>query len=60
MRTSTNPCIGVCQASENGQCLGCGRTRTERYQWYQLSEVEQREILSKADVKPLSVISDPR
>lgn len=59
MRTITNPCIGMCQVGGNGRCLGCGRTRIERYQWYQLSEVEQREVLLKADVEPLSELSDP-
>ncbi|WP_071816298.1 DUF1289 domain-containing protein [Vibrio orientalis] len=55
-----NPCIGLCQADNNGRCIGCGRTRQERYRWYQLSEVEQREILIRLDSESLSIIVEPR
>ncbi|MCG9724574.1 DUF1289 domain-containing protein [Vibrio brasiliensis] len=49
-----NPCIGYCQADSKGFCLGCGRSREERYLWYQLSEIEQREILQRICVQSLS------
>lgn len=55
-----NPCIGLCEADSNGFCIGCGRTRQERYQWYRLSEAEQREILLRLDSESLSMIVDPR
>jgi len=55
-----NPCIGLCRAGSHGRCLGCGRTRQERHQWYRLSDDEQREILMRLESEPLLVIVDPR
>lgn len=55
-----NPCIGVCEADCHGKCLGCGRTRQERFLWYRLSEREQREILNREGVEPLLLIDDSR
>jgi len=51
-----NPCIGHCQQDSKGLCLGCGRTREERYLWYQLTDIEQREILQRVCVQSLSLI----
>ncbi|MGY5537619.1 DUF1289 domain-containing protein [Vibrio brasiliensis] len=48
-----NPCIDYCQVDTKGFCLGCGRSREERYLWYQLTETEQREILLRVCVQSL-------
>ncbi|CAM2922978.1 MULTISPECIES: DUF1289 domain-containing protein [Vibrio oreintalis group] len=50
---SANPCVGLCESNINGVCIGCGRTREERYLWYQMSEIEQREILDRLSNEPL-------
>ncbi|RTZ15578.1 DUF1289 domain-containing protein [Vibrio aquaticus] len=55
-----NPCIGVCEADCHGKCLGCGRSRQERYLWYRLSEGEKREILNREGVEPLLPVGDAR
>lgn len=48
-----NPCVGLCQTNISGICIGCGRSREERYQWYQLSEYQRREILFRIEQEPL-------
>lgn len=40
-----NPCIGICQSSQKGYCLGCLRSREERTRWYSLSDNDRRAIL---------------
>ncbi|RUO32068.1 hypothetical protein CWE12_03510 [Aliidiomarina sedimenti] len=42
-----NPCIGVCESNSKGYCKGCLRSRSERFNWHQKSEQEQRLILNK-------------
>ncbi|WP_038174453.1 DUF1289 domain-containing protein [Vibrio pacinii] len=51
-----NPCIGVCQTNSSGMCIGCGRSREERYQWYKLPEHQRREILFRLEQEPLIAI----
>ena len=40
-----NPCIGVCQTDERGYCLGCFRSRQERFNWQKMTSTEQQEVL---------------
>lgn len=40
-----NPCIGVCEANQQGYCKGCLRNRQERQLWHTLCPEQQRHIL---------------
>lgn len=40
-----SPCINVCQSNEKGYCLGCFRTRDERFYWQQLNDTQKRTVL---------------
>ncbi|WQE04871.1 DUF1289 domain-containing protein [Moraxella canis] len=40
-----NPCIGVCQMNKKGYCIGCLRKRSERQNWYRLSDSDKHKIL---------------
>ncbi|MCC5856253.1 MAG: DUF1289 domain-containing protein [Idiomarina sp.] len=42
-----NPCIGVCEAGPRGYCIGCLRSRDERFEWHNKAEVEQAQILKR-------------
>ncbi|MFC7049570.1 DUF1289 domain-containing protein [Emcibacter nanhaiensis] len=53
-RTDT-PCISICQldATETW-CIGCGRLRTELFNWPEKSPQERAEIISRARQRLLS------
>ncbi|GGW66963.1 DUF1289 domain-containing protein [Alishewanella tabrizica] len=40
-----NPCIGVCQSNNRGYCLGCLRSRDERFNWHLKPDNERAHIL---------------
>jgi predicted Fe-S protein YdhL (DUF1289 family) len=40
-----NPCIGVCQSNSRGYCMGCLRSRDERFNWHQKPVEERARIL---------------
>lgn len=40
-----NPCINVCETGPRGYCIGCLRSREERFNWLKKSEVEKARIL---------------
>ncbi|TRW49542.1 DUF1289 domain-containing protein [Aliidiomarina halalkaliphila] len=40
-----NPCIGVCESGPRGYCLGCLRSREERFNWHDKPEAERSRIL---------------
>lgn len=40
-----SPCIGICQSDARGYCLGCFRSRDERFRWLGMSDEEKREVL---------------
>ncbi|WP_445497691.1 DUF1289 domain-containing protein [Photorhabdus sp. SF281] len=40
-----SPCRGICQANERGFCLGCYRSREERFNWIKMSGGQKREVL---------------
>lgn len=40
-----NPCIGVCQSNNRGYCLGCLRSRDERFNWHLKPVSERAHIL---------------
>ncbi|WP_024871049.1 DUF1289 domain-containing protein [Tolumonas lignilytica] len=40
-----SPCIGYCQTDNKGYCLGCFRSREERFNWLKYTPPQQREII---------------
>lgn len=40
-----SPCIGVCQSNNRGYCLGCLRSREERFNWHLKPVSERAHIL---------------
>ncbi len=40
-----SPCIRVCQTDSRGYCLGCFRSRDERFQWQQLSQSKKVDVI---------------
>jgi predicted Fe-S protein YdhL (DUF1289 family) len=42
-----SPCVGICQLSDKGQCLGCFRTRAERQTWTAVSSDEKQKIIKR-------------
>ncbi|MBU1308150.1 MAG: DUF1289 domain-containing protein [Gammaproteobacteria bacterium] len=40
-----NPCIGVCQSNSRGYCIGCLRSREERFNWHGKPVAERAHIL---------------
>ncbi len=42
-----SPCIGICQLSDKGQCLGCFRTREERQVWTSINSDEKQKIIKR-------------
>ncbi|WP_298771939.1 DUF1289 domain-containing protein [uncultured Shewanella sp.] len=43
--TIPSPCINVCQSDARGYCLGCFRSRDERFYWLDYSEHQKQLIL---------------
>jgi uncharacterized protein len=41
----TSPCIGVCQSDERGYCLGCYRSRQERFDWLKMTSAQQQDVM---------------
>lgn len=40
-----SPCIGVCQTNNRGYCLGCFRSRDERFNWQKMSDVDKKQVI---------------
>ncbi|AWH87402.1 DUF1289 domain-containing protein [Limnobaculum parvum] len=40
-----SPCRGVCQSDSRGYCLGCFRSRDERFKWMTFNDTEKRDVL---------------
>lgn len=40
-----SPCIGVCQSDSRGYCLGCLRSRDERFNWQRLSDAQKTDVI---------------
>lgn len=40
-----NPCKGLCQTNARGYCLGCFRSREERFQWQTFTDPQKRHVL---------------
>lgn len=40
-----SPCRNICQTDKRGYCLGCLRSRDERFYWNQLSGTDKLKVL---------------
>ncbi len=40
-----SPCIGLCENGPNGYCVGCFRSREERFGWSQLPNDTKRKVI---------------
>lgn len=40
-----NPCVNVCESDKRGYCLGCFRSRDERFNWTKFTPPEKRKVL---------------
>lgn len=40
-----SPCRGICQSDERGFCRGCMRSRDERFNWQNMSDVQKQDVL---------------
>lgn len=40
-----SPCIGRCEMNAQGYCVGCYRSRQERFNWSIMNQHEKRNIL---------------
>ncbi len=40
-----SPCCGICQADARGYCLGCMRSREERFNWNRFSDAQKRDVI---------------
>ncbi|NMH64865.1 DUF1289 domain-containing protein [Shewanella salipaludis] len=40
-----SPCIGVCQSDDRGYCLGCMRSRDERFNWQTFSDAQKYDVI---------------
>jgi len=41
-----SPCIGVCRL-ENEKCVGCGRTKSEIADWWDMTDNQKQQILDR-------------
>lgn len=42
-----SPCIRVCQTDSRGFCVGCLRSRDERFNWLNYSTEEKRAVIAR-------------
>ncbi|NEN75942.1 DUF1289 domain-containing protein [Pelistega sp. NLN82] len=53
-----SPCISVCQSNEKGYCMGCFRTRDERFHWQQLSDSQKRDVLKACRIRRVRAVKE--
>lgn len=40
-----SPCRSICQTDSRGYCLGCLRSRDERFNWMRYTDSQKRDVL---------------
>ncbi|MCU7376078.1 DUF1289 domain-containing protein [Paucibacter sp. O1-1] len=40
-----SPCVGVCQSDSRGYCVGCLRSRDERFNWMSYGELQKQDVI---------------
>ncbi|MCC5879441.1 MAG: DUF1289 domain-containing protein [Idiomarina sp.] len=58
--TIPNPCIGVCQSNPRGYCIGCLRSRDERFNWHLKTAQEQRKIIQLVSQRKARLIQQQK
>ncbi|WP_413724457.1 DUF1289 domain-containing protein [Sodalis sp. RH16] len=43
--TIPSPCRGICQSDARGYCIGCFRSRQERFDWMGMNDNQKKEVL---------------
>lgn len=41
-----SPCINVCKWNNRGYCIGCFRSRYERFNWLKFSEFQRQNVIN--------------
>lgn len=50
-----SPCRGICRTDGKGYCVGCFRSREERFQWMSFNDAQKRNILRLCQQRRLRV-----
>jgi len=40
-----NPCVNICEVNNRGYCIGCLRSREERFHWNELPDSTKSKVL---------------
>jgi uncharacterized protein len=46
-----NPCRGICQSNAKGYCLGCFRSRNERFNWNDMMPSEKMRVIEVCELR---------
>lgn len=41
-----SPCVNVCEWNNRGYCLGCFRSREERFNWLKISDFQRQRVIN--------------
>ncbi|GLS82482.1 DUF1289 domain-containing protein [Paraferrimonas haliotis] len=41
-----SPCRGICKVNNRGYCIGCARSRDERFRWLEFTDSEKRHVIT--------------
>lgn len=50
-----SPCINICKWNNRGYCLGCFRSRDERFHWLKFSDFQRQKIINLCDKRKSKV-----
>ncbi|WDU54817.1 DUF1289 domain-containing protein [Taylorella equigenitalis] len=53
-----SPCINVCQTNNRGYCMGCYRSRDERFHWNRFTNPQKRRVVNLCRGRKLRVIRE--
>ena len=51
-----SPCRGICQTDARGYCVGCLRSREERFNWMRFSDAQKRDVLRLCQQRRLRML----
>ncbi|MDF1763543.1 MAG: DUF1289 domain-containing protein [Oleibacter sp.] len=52
-----NPCQGICTSNNRGFCLGCLRSRDERFYWHEFTPFQQQLIANLCEKRRLKILA---
>lgn len=47
--TVISPCISICKLDQNNICIGCFRSVTEIWDWYDLDDEGKKKVLENVE-----------